>query len=70
MNELVGSIFRQTTTKTHPAITKTTAMPKIDSNGNSGDFFIRMAFDIMVASKEYRKNDALRNAIQAATGIA
>src|SRR6478672_4883734 len=46
---------------------RTTApLPNVSSSGSSGDFFIRMSLDLLTSSKDYRRNEPLRNAITAA----
>jgi hypothetical protein len=66
----LGSLFRGATVfqKGNPPLPKATPMPKIDSAGSSGDFFIRMALDLLVVSKDYRRNEVLKTAITAAFG--
>lgn len=58
------TVMRKATT-TAPA--KSNApMPQVHANGSSEDFFIRMAFDLLANTKEYRRMESLRNAVQAA----
>jgi hypothetical protein len=63
---LMSGLSRATTVmkKTQVAPAKlNSAMPNIGAS--SEDFFIRMAYDLIANSKEYRKNETLRNAIVA-----
>lgn len=46
---------------------RTTApLPNVSNTGSSGDFFIRMSLDLLVASKDYKRNEPLRSAIATA----
>ncbi len=43
-------------------------LPNMTNSSSSGDFFIRMSIDLLMATKDYRRIEPLRTAIAAALG--